>query len=567
MDYILDKIKNYLSGFMDKSVVDRISTPPSHIEADLAIPMESEREAKNLKKELEDNEFKFISSFTTARNFLNIELNKENVYHYVLNNVLDLGLGFGATDKNNAKFAFIEYSSPNIAKPIGVGHLRSTIIGESLARIYETTGFEVWRENFLGDWGTPFGKVLVAYDKWGNEEMLKEDPLRNLKDLYVKFGKEVKKDESLMDQAREVFNKLEKGDEEVVEMWNKFKNISLEEYRKVYDNLGIEFDNFSGESNAADQAHKEIDLCLEKGICHEGEEGAIVVEGLDNLPLFLLRKEDGSTLYCARDLAELKKRVKKHKPDEILYVVGNEQELYFKQLFALADSMGYLNNTKLRHISFGMVMVDGKPMSTRKGTLIELDELFEKAIKKARKLVEDKNPELDDEIKDAVAKDVGIGSIIYNDLGQQRSKNISFDWDKMLDFNAGSGPYLQYTYARIKSILRNILGPETDFHNDLIDESNELSFTFKEKVEFEVVQDIMKFPDIILSAAQNQSPHIICNYLESLSSDFNSFYSNVSIKDTDAKDLKISRLVLAFAVSQVIKKGLHLLNIKAPERM
>lgn len=567
MDYILDTIKNNLSEFIDNNVVDRLSTPPSHIDADLAIPMESKEKVKETKEKLENNDFKFIKSFTISGNFLNIKLNKNSVYHSVLNNILDFGLGYGATDKNSDKSAFIEYSSPNIAKPIGVGHLRSTIIGESLARIYETTGYDVWRENFLGDWGTPFGKVLVAYEKWGNKEMLKEDPLKNLKDLYVRFGKEAKKDDSLMDEARKVFKKLENGEEEVVKMWKKFRKISLEEYKKVYDFLGIEFDNFSGESNSAEKAKDEIKICLNKGVCSKGDDGAVVVEDLKDLPSFVMRKGDGTTLYMPRDLATLKSRVEEHNPDEILYVVGSEQELYFNQLFALAESMDYLKNTTAKHISFGLVMVDGSPMSTRKGTLIELDELLDKAITKAKKIIEDKSPDLDIKTKERVAKDVGLGSIIYNDLGQQRSKNISFNWDKMLDFNSGSGPYLQYTYARIQSILRNMLGEEVDFHNELVDKTNELSLKFEEEVEFEVIQKIMKFPDIILSASENQAPHIICNYLESLGLAFNSFYSNVSIKDTKEKDLKISRLVLAFSVSQVMKKGLHLLNMKAPERM
>lgn len=566
MEYILDKIKENLSDHIDVKTLDRLSEPPSHIEADLSLPLESPDRAKDIKDQLKSKEFSFLESFDTVNNFLNITLNKKKVYHHILSEVLDLGLGYGASDKNSGKSAFIEYSSPNIAKPIGVGHLRSTIIGESISRIYEATGFNVWRENFLGDWGTPFGKVLVAYRKWGDESTLEENPLKNLKDLYVKFQNESKKDESLLDEAREAFKKLEDGDKETVEVWKKFRKISLEEYKKVYDNLGIEFDNHSGESKSADRAKDEISLCLDKEVCDKTENGAVVVEDLDDLPSFLLQKEDGSTLYAARDLAELKSRIEKHDPDEILYVVGSEQDLYFKQLFALADAMDYLKDTVPKHVSFGLITVDGEKMSTRRGTLVELDELFNKATAKARKLVEEKNSELDKDEKNRIAREVGMGSIIYNDLSQQRSKNISFDWDQMLNLNAGSGPYLQYTYARIKSILRNLL--EGDDYNSLLKEEVEgFSLTFEDIQEFRVAKKIAFFPDIILSSAQNRAPHILCNFLEDLGLEFNSFYSSISIKETEEEDLKISRLVLSFATAQVIKKGLHLLNIKTPERM
>lgn len=552
-----------------------LSVPPAHISGDFAL------EVFNLAKKLgekpnllankiadgiNEHEMVLIKDASVAGAFVNVETHKDALYRNILAKVLELGERYGESDVNAGKVALIDYSAPNIAKPIGVGHLRSTIIGQALANLYHETGYSVIKDNHLGDWGTQFGSLIYAYKEWGDEKKIAENPIGELKDLYVKFHAFSEDHLEVKDSARELFTRLEQKDPELVALWKRFRDLSLKDFERVYKQLGIEFDTNIGESYFTEQADKLVDECMANGLCRKDEASeAVVVDQMGEIPSFLLRKQDGSSLYLSRDLATLQFRVNNFKPNAILYVVGNEQDLNFKQLFELSKRAEYLpDGVEAKHIGFGMVLRDGKKMSTRKGTLIELEDLLSQSIEKSREILLQKNPDADPRELDKVSEVVGIGAIIYNDLRQSRVKNISFDWDKMLDLEGGSAVYLQYSYVRINSILRKLT--ETYGEIDLSTlEKGEISF--ESKSEFNLAKKLMMFPETVLKAQQTDSPHQLCVYLEELALLFNSFYNEVSLLRTEDVKLRESRVALCKGVSLVIKKGLSLLSIKVPEKM
>lgn len=534
MEYVIDSIKSELrSGALD--------LPPEHVDADFAVTFHDPTLAKNAAGKIKSSDL--ISEAKAEGPFLNIKLNKPQVYEKVLTEVSKLGDKYGNTKKGKGKKVFIEYSSPNVAKPFGVGHLRSTVIGEALAKIYESAGYKVFRENHLGDWGAQFGGLIYAYQNWEGE----------LKDLYVRFQEEAEKDENLKKKGREVFRRLEEGDKKFLRLWKSFRKESIEEFKKIYDRLGIKFDHIGGESEFVKDAVKITELCLKKKVCQKGKDKSVVVE-LADLPSFLLRKEDGSTLYITRDLAALTHRVKKHKPDTLLYVVGSEQNLHFKQLFALGEKLGLLKGVEAKHIPFGLVLIEGKKMASRKGTVVELEEVMNDAVLKAKKIIEEKNPDLEN--KDEVAEMVGVGAIQYNDLRQSREKNITFHWERMLNFEGGSSAYLQYTYARIQSILKKAKEKFKTKHP-----------VYESDTEFRLAKSMMMFPQAIINALSFNSPHIIAVYLEDLAQIFNSFYNKVPVIKTKNDKLRKSRLQLIESTGIILKRGLNLLNIKTPNNM
>jgi len=395
--------------------------------------------------------------------------------------------------------------------------------------------------------------------------MVAKNPIEELKKLYVKFHDYAKKDPEANDRARELFARLNAKDPELVALWRHFRDLSLKDFDRVYQQLGIGFDIVMGESYFADKADMVVTECVEKGLCRKDElSDAILVDKIEGYPTFLLRKQDGSSLYITRDLATLKFRIDTFNPNAILYVVGSEQELNFKQMFALARQMGYLpQNVVARHIGFGMVLVGGKKMSTRGGTVIELQELISVAIEKSKEKLLEKNPNIDSFDLDHVSNIVGIGAILYNDLSQSRIKNISFDWKKMLDMEGGSAVYLQYSYVRINSILTKLKETYGDIDSNL---ENEDIF-FVSEVEFSLAKKLMIFPQVIIDAQQADFPHYICKYLEELALLFNSFYSEISILKTEEQKLRSSRAILIKEVAFVIKKGLFLLGINVPQKM
>ncbi|HMB17515.1 MAG TPA: arginine--tRNA ligase, partial [Candidatus Paceibacterota bacterium] len=446
--YVYYGIYQYLkSAFSDEQEIIP-QEPPEHVEADIAVSADVKK-VKEAAEKINNDNFDYFKKAEVQGPFLNIFLNYQNIFNDLLSNVEKLDDKYGENNSHYNKLAIIEYSSPNIAKPISIGHLRTTVIGQVLSNIYEANGYTVLRDNYLGDWGTQFGKVAYAYQKWGEG---KELNVKNLKDLYIKFQKEYEKDESIIEEARNILKKLEDEDEKLTKLWKKVKELSVKDLKSVYQKLGVEFDHYSGESLFLNKAKDLIKDCLDRKVCKKGKKDAIIVEPED-LPTFLMEKSDGSTLYHSRDLAQLKARIEELNPDELLYVVGNEQKLHFRQLFTLAEKLGYLQDLHPKHIGFGLVLGDdGKKMSTRHGTGADLKRLINKAIEKSLAIVEEKSSNLSSKNKKEIAEKVGIGAIIYNDISHSRNKDISFDWNQMLNFESGSAAYLQYTNARINSI-------------------------------------------------------------------------------------------------------------------
>lgn len=552
-----------------------LSVPPTHIHGDFALEVFylakklGERPnilAKKIVDGINEHELELIKDASLVGAFVNVETHKEKLYQEVLSKIMELGERYGESDINAGRVAIIDYSAPNIAKPIGVGHLRSTIIGQALANIYNETGYSVIRDNHLGDWGTQFGSLIYAYKEWGDEKKIAENPIGELKDLYVKFHQFSEEHPEVKDNARELFARLEKKDPELVAYWKRFRDLSLKDFERVYKQLGIKFDTNIGESYFTERADKLVDECIVKGFCKKAEASeAIVVDQMGEIPSFLLRKQDGSSLYLSRDLATLQFRVDTFNPDAILYVVGNEQDLNFKQLFEFSKRAEYLpDGVEAKHIGFGMVLRDGKKMSTRKGTLIELEDLIAQSVEKSKEILLKKNPDADPQELNKVSEIVGIGAILYNDLRQSRAKNISFEWEKMLDLEGGSAVYLQYSYVRINSILKKL----TEAYGEIdFSKVEKINISFVNKSEFDLAKKLMMFPEVIARAQETDSPHHICGYLEELASLFNGFYNDVSILRTEDKKLRESRVVLIKGVSIVIKKGLSMLSIKVPEKM
>ncbi|HON21919.1 MAG TPA: arginine--tRNA ligase [Candidatus Paceibacterota bacterium] len=510
------------------------------------------------------SEKQFIAEAKSEGPYVNLNL-KPEVYGRALNQIISLGERYGENNLNAGKVILIDYSSPNIAKPIGLNHLPSTIIGQVLGNLYYETGASVIRHNYLGDWGTNFGALLWAYFHWGDDKKIQENPVVELKNLYVRFFEEAAQNETMLNEARELFNQLENGDEKLLKLWKKFRDLSIKDFKKVYKRLGIEFDCYLGESYFLNQTEAVIDEAIQKGIAKANAENQlVVVDSLVGLPSFLLRKEDGSTLYLSRDLAALKVRFELFDLDWLLYVVGSEQSLHFQQLFALAEAMGYLNEKrKAKHIPFGLILIEGKKMATRKGSLIEMDELIAEAIERAKELIVKKDPQINERDIKKISEQIGLGAVIYNSLKQSRLQNINFDWEKVLNFEAASAPYLQYSCVRIKSILRRIAQSR-----DLkIDPDQLMNITFADKTEFEILKKLMLFPAVIINAQEEDAPHLLCTYLEELAQLFNRFYDNVSVIKTTDENLKNSRVLLIKATLQVLEKGLGLLNIKVPNKM
>lgn len=483
--------------------------------------------------------------------YLNVFLNKREVSSNVMSKVISEKEKYGELAIGNKEVVTIDFSSPNIAKPFSMGHLRSTVIGNSLALLSEKCGYQPIRINHLGDWGTQFGKLIVAYKMWGDEQKVKEDPIKELLKLYVHFHEEAETNPELIDQAREWFKRLEDGDNEAHELWGWFREESLKEFSKVYKLLGVHFDSHNGEAYYNDKMESVIQLLEEKNLLLESE-GAKVVKINDDLPPCLIKKKDGTTLYATRDLAAAIYRQNTYKFVKSLYVVGNEQSLHFKQLFAVLEKMGYKWHKGLRHVPFGMMLKDGKKMSTRKGKVVLLEQVLNDAINLAKKNIVEKNPTLDS--KDKVARQVGVGAVIFHDLKNFRLNDIEFSLEDMLRFEGETGPYVQYTHARASSILRKGKYQENSEEAYITDDDA-----------WAVVMNLMAFPEAVARSFDGDDPSQIAKYLLELAKAFNKYYGSVRILDDD--DQKQARLSLVHSVQIVLKEGLRLLGIEAPEEM
>ncbi len=495
----------------------------------------------------------------TKPGFINFWL-KDGVLIGEVSNIIEAGDDYGRSAMGKGKTVIVDYSSPNIAKPFGVGHLRSTIIGQALCNLYAFAGWKVVGENYLGDWGTQFGKLICAVLKWGDEGRLDaaERPIKELEKLYVKFHREVEKDPSLEEEARKWFKRLEDGDREAARLWKKFRQWSLEEFGRVYRLLGVRIDEVTAESYYSSHVDEVLKEARERGVAIESE-GALVIP-LDEagMPPLMLLKSDGATTYESRDLAAIKVRGKKHHPDIFLYETGVEQQLRFKQLFAAAVKLGYGETGQFAHVGHGLYRLPGGKLSTRRGKTIYLEEVLEEAICRARKVVEDKNPRLLSREKDRVSRAVGIGAVKYSDLSQHPASTIVFDWERMLSLEGNSAPYLQYTYARAKSVLKKSGEKQLRITDD------ELRIMEEES---QILRYIYRFPEVVEEAAKSYTPNIVCGFLFELAQRFNTFYARVPIIKAEDSALRALRLGLTAAVAQTIKNGLTLLGIEVPERL
>ena len=487
--------------------------------------------------------------------YLNFFLKKEMFVKSMIENA-DVD-NFGASSIGCGKTVCIDYSSPNVAKNFHVGHLRTTIIGNSLYKIYSKLGYKVERINHLGDWGTQFGKLIVAYKSWGSKEAVEKDGVAELMRLYVKFHDEAAKDDSLNDDARAWFTKMEQGNEEALEIWKWFVDISLKEYKGTYALLGMEFDHYTGESFYRDKTNAVVERLNSANLLEESEGAQIVNLEEYNMPPCLIMKKDGSSIYATRDLAAIFYRKETYNFDKCLYVTGQEQKLHFAQVFKVVELLGNeWAKDSLVHIPYGLVSLEGAKLSTRSGNIIYAEDILLEAIDKVKKTIEEKNPNLEN--KDEVAKIVGVGAILFHDLYNQRIKEVSFKWDKVLNFDGETGPYVQYTYVRCASILRNIPSYDKDATIDYSLLLDDEAIT--------LLKEISRFPQVVADAAEKFEPCIVARFAMDVAQSFSRFYNACRINVED-EALRNARVKLVSITKNTLKDALDLLGIQCPEQM
>lgn len=500
-----------------------------------------------------------ISKVEVVNGFLNFYLDSNNIVNDVLSKIVSQKEKYGSTKEGEGINIIVEYSSPNIAKPFHLGHFRNTVLGKALYDLYETLGYNVTGINHLGDWGRQFGILIEGYKRFKDEYNFDKNPLEALSDIYVRINKIAKEDEVVMNQARENFKKLEQGDEELTKLWKYFREVSLKEYKRIYDLLGSRFDSYNGEAFYNDKMDEVVEILDKKGVLKDSQ-GAKVVEVGDNMPPCIVLKSNGSTIYATRDLAAILYRARTYDFTKCIYITATEQILHFKQVFEVAK---YLVDEKyqkgLVHVAYGMIRLKTGKMSTREGNVIYINDLIEEAISKAKEILVAKNPDLDN--IDEVSKKIGLGALIFNYLKTTKNREIIFDLDDSLRFDGETGPYVQYTYVRTKSILEKV-----GFNIEEID--NNVDYTLlKEKQEIDLIKELEKFEAIIRKAANEYEPSVLARYLIDVSVAFSRFYNECSVANISDENLKQARCVLVYATSLVIKKGLSILGIECPEKM
>lgn len=559
--YALEKFRGECEELVEKIVGKKVplKEPREKIDADLCLPCFSlgknpEKVAKEITEKikllLEKKRKTFIGDVKAIGGYVNFYVNFDLFANETVKEILKMKEKYGSEKRKN-KTIVIDYSSPNIAKPMSVGHLRSTIIGQALYNIFSFLGYHCIGDNHLGDVGTQFGKLIVAYKLWGDKKKIEKEPIKELLNLYVRFHKEAEKNKKLEDLAKEWSKKLEEGNKEAVKLWKWFVRLSKKEFEKIYKLLGVKFDLQLGESFYLPMLDNVIREALRKGVATISEGAVIIPLEKYGLPPLVIRRSDGATLYATRDLATIKYRKEKFNFYRCLYVVGSEQKLYFKQLFKAAELMDYIKEGECVHVDFGLITLPEGKMSTREGRVVFLEDVINKAISLAEKIIEEKNPELKNKKK--VAKIVGIGAIIFNDLKQDRVKNVVFDWNKALSFEGDSCPYVQYACVRAKSILKKYGKPV---------KYSKVNYETEE--EKQLVKKLAEFPLIIKNAANSYKPHLIAQYLIDVATLFNDFYGKHRVI-ADKKEKE--RIILVKCVEIVIKNGLGLLNIEVPENM
>ena len=555
-----------VTNIEEKQLKEYIEIPPNSDWGDYSFPCF--RLAKDLRKappaiaeDIKANmeiDNRIIERMEIVGGYLNIYINKATLAENVLKEVYDKKEKYGSSNIGEGRNVVIDYSAPNIAKPFHIGHLRSTVIGGALYKIYNFVGYNSVGINYLGDWGLQFGKVMAGYDMWKDEYDFEKSEIQALLKIYVRFNQEEKDNPELTEKAREYFKRLEDGNEKEVEMWKWIRTTSLENYQKTYDLLNSKFDSYNGEAYYNDKMEPVVKELEEKGLLKESEGAKIVDLEEYDMPPCIIITSAGTTIYATRDLASLKERMKKYDFAKAVYVVGNEQRLHFKQVFKVLELMGYEDYAKnCIHVPFGLVVdKDGEKIGSRKGNSVALEDILKEAIQKVEKIIEEKNPELED--KAEVARKVGVGAIIFNDLANSRIKDEIFDWDMLLNFQGETGPYIQYIYVRTNSVLEKA---------GYMPEINKVDFSkLQEKQAVETIKLLYRFNEFVESAAQKNEPSIVSRYLIDVAQSFSGFYNEHKII-TEDKAVQDARLALTYAVGNVLKTGVTLLGMEMPNKM
>jgi len=557
-----------VDGLTFEEVLEMVEVPTDNKMGDYAFPCfklaKTMRKAPQMIAQEVCEKIKGNEMFAKVENvnaYVNIFVGREQFIKSVLAEMASQGDDFGRSEEGKGKKVIVEFSSPNIAKPFHIGHIRSTVIGNSIYKLYDFRGYDTVRINHLGDYGTQFGKMICAYRRWGNKEDVINEPIKTLLAYYVKFHEEAENDPSLEDEARSIFTKLEQGAPDEVELWQWFRDESLKEFGRVYGMLGIEFDSYAGESFYSDKMTKILDRMTEKGLLQESKGAQIVDLSEYDMPTALVTKQDGSTLYITRDIAAAVYRKEHYDFYKNLYIVASQQNLHFQQWIKIIELMGYDWAKDCVHIPFGLVSLEEGTMSTRQGRVVFLEDVLTKAVEKTKEIIIEKGVNTDN--IDETADQVGIGAVIFQELANNRIKDYVFSWDKVLNFDGETGPYVQYTHARIASVLRKASDVTSDKFFDM--NSCDISSIAGDSA-YELTKLIYKFPDAISEAAEKYEPSILTRHIVDIAQAFNRFYHDEHILVENESE-KLAKLALTYSAKTVLKSGLRLLGIKAPEKM
>lgn len=551
-------LKPHIEGMELPQIQSLVEKPKKSEMGDLAFPCfqlakQFRKAPQQIAVELSEKiSHPWFSKVEAVGPYVNVFLDSAAISTPVLQEIIQQGADYGSNQDGNGRNVPFDLSSPNIAKPFSMGHLRSTVIGNSIANLADKNGYQSVRINYIGDWGTQFGKLIAAYKRWGDDEAISKRPIPELLKLYIRFHEEAETNPTLEDEGRKEFKSLEDGDAEAVALWTKFRAESLKEFQRIYDLMGMEFDSFNGEAFYNDKMTPVIEMLEEKGLLEESQGAQVVQLEEYQYPPALIRKSDGATLYATRDLASAFYRKNTYDFAKSLYVVGNEQSLHFAQVKAVLKKAGYDWSDDMVHISFGMMLQNGKKMSTRKGRVILLEEVLQEAIDLADRLIEEKNPALEN--KQEVARQVGIGSVIFQDLKNYRTNDIEFSMEAMLNFDGETGPYLQYTHARCRSLLRKAGSVDLEKEEQVTDPES-----------WPILQLLANFPQVVRQAWNEYDPSKIARFALDLARAFNQYYAHVRILSEGAE--QNARLQLVYSTATLLQEALRLLGMEAPEEM
>lgn len=558
-ELIASELAKVIDSLDQDAILNLLEQPKSSDLGDIAFPAFSlakvERKAPqaiaaDIAEKIDQSAFEKV---VATGPYVNFFLDKSKISDHVIKSVITAGADYGQQDEGHGQNVTIDLSSPNIAKPFSVGHLRSTVIGDALSNLYLKMGYNTIKINHLGDWGKQFGLLMVAYKKWGSKEAVEANPIDELLKLYVRINAEIEQDPELDEEGRKWFKKLEDGDPEATELWQWFRDESLVEFNRIYKLLDVEFDSLNGEAFYNDKMDEGVQILEDKGLLKESKGASIVDLDDVNLPPAMIKKSDGATLYITRDIATAMYRARTYNFVKNIYAVGQEQSNHFRQLKAVLKKMGFDWSDDMVHVDFGLVTKNRQKLSTRKGNIILLEPTLQEAISRAKAQIEEKNPELEN--KEEVAHAVGVGAVKFYDLKTDRRNGYDFDLEAMVSFEGETGPYVQYAYARIQSILRKAnFTPSTDTTYNLNDPES-----------WEIIKLLQDFSRIIKRAAENYDPSLIAKYAISLAQAFNKYYAHTRILDESPE--RESRLALSYSTAVVLKEALRLLGVQAPEKM